>query len=716
MTLYAEVILSLPLQHSFTYLVPPGWEKQAEVGSRVLVPFKERKLTGFIINLRKRKLSSGIQLKEISEVLDERPVFSSSFLSFTRKLSEYYLSSWGEILQASLPPSFLLKTETKISLTDRGKGVRQKKDLAAGEKKILNLLQKRPYTPFFLRRKLKLKNLSSLLSRLEKKGLISVRREVKRKKSTPQKKSPPRFTQLEIDFSLDRESSQTAQQIAARLGQSSFSPFLLFGEGRKREGVYFYLIKRALQNKKKVLFLVPEISLTQAVIEKFEKRLGRRVACLHSRLSEKKREAEWKRIKEGEAEIVVGPRSTLLSPLQNIGLIIVDQEQDESYSQQESPQYDTRIGARLRAKQERCVLVWGSSFPTVESFYRAKKKGFLLPLFQEKSRRKAEVVDERKEREVISPLVKERIEQRLERKEPILVFVNRRGYASFLFCARCSHIPRCRDCDISLTYHKKDERLVCHYCQYSIPRIDRCPRCGAKIIRKRGLGIELIEEELKRTFPQSTVLCFDTDVTRTRKEQERILGRFLKGKIDILVGTQLLAHQVDLPLVSLVAVLHPETTLTLPDFRASQRTFQNLNQMKKFAHDGNQGEVIIQTSFPHHFSIRCAAEDDYESFYKQEIKFRRLMNYPPFSYLAEILFQGNNLRTLAQKSREFSSRIGKYGKDIEILGPALASVARVRGMKRVQLVLKAKKRHLLQRALNEALQGIRLRKSVFLRE
>ena len=714
MTLYAEVILSLPIDHGFTYIVPPSFREKAKIGSRVLVPFSQRVLTGFIVKLRKRRLVKEFQLKEIQKVLDERPVFSPSFLSFTRKLSDYYCSSWGELLQASLPPSLLLKTETKIFLTEEGKRELKKGEISRDERGILNLLQKRAYSTLFLKRKLKVKNFSLLLSRLEKRGLIRIQRRFKEKKLKNEVILPSRPTQLEIDFSLEEQFRQVADYIAQRSGEQGFSPFLLYGSLAKREAVYFYLIKKNLEKKKKILFLVPEISLTKTLIEKFEKKLGEKVACLHSRLSEKRRETEWRKIKKGDVELVVGPRSALLSPLVNIGLIIVDEEQDESYYQQESPTYDARKGSWFRAKQECCALVYGSAFPSVEAFYRARKRGYLLSLKNGTGKRKVEVVDERKERRILSQRLKERIGKKLKKREPILIFINRRGYASFLFCSRCNHIPRCLHCDISLTYHKKEEKLVCHYCNYSIPKITHCPQCGTRIIRKRGLGIEVIEEELKRVFPQSRVACFDTDVAKTKREQERIISRFAKGKIDILVGTQLLAHQVDLPLVSLAIIFYPETTLTLSDFKASQRTFQNLIQMMKFVRDDNEAEVIIHTSFPDHFSIRCAALDGYISFFNQEIKFRRLMNYPPFSFMAEVLFQGDNLRNLAWKSRQFSHQVDKYGNDVEILGPALASVAKVRGMNRVQFVLKTRKRRLLKQALKEYLNMVKLRKSILI--
>lgn len=712
MTLYAEVILPLPLNQTFSYSVPDRYREKAKIGTRVLVPFHKRILTGFIVDKKKRRKTRDLKLKEIIEILDEEPVFSPSFLSFTRRLGGYYYSSWGELLQSSLPPSFILKSQKKISISEKGKTTLKDKDISEDERELLGFLQRKAYSDLFLRRKFKNKNISRLLSQLEEKGLIHIQSEVRKVKRRSGAVSSLAQTQLEIDFSMDTQSLRIVDRIFEKTRKQVFSPFYLYGSSEKRESVYFHLIKEILAQGKKILFLVPEIALTQSLREKLEKKLGETVALFHSRLSESRRELEWQKVRRGEVDAVVGPRSALFSPLEDLGLIIVDEEQDDSYYQQESPSYDARKGAWLRAKQERAVLVYGSDIPSVEAFYRANERGYLLRLKDEKRKRMVEIVDERLEERLISRRLEERIRKRIEIGEPILVFFNRRGYASFLLCSRCSYIPRCVHCDIALTYHKREEKLVCHYCNYSLPRMDKCPECGSKIIRKRGAGIEAVEEELERIFPQSRIACFDTDVVKGRRIEERILRSFQGGKIDILIGTQLLAHQADLPQVSLVAILHPETILTLSDYRASQRTFQTLNHMLKFICDNKKAEAVIQTALPYHFSICKGAFQDYLSFYRKEIKFRRLMNYPPFSHIVEILFQGENLRAVARQSREFSASIRKEDEDIEILGPAFAPVTRVRGRNRVQVILKARNRRILDEILRGPLRSIKLRKSI----
>jgi primosomal protein N' (replication factor Y) len=714
MSLYAEVILGLPLTQPFTYIVPESYQSIAQVGTRVRVPFQRRSLTGFIIGLRKRRKTREYDLKEIQDVLDGKPVFSSDFLSFTRELSEYHFSSWGELLHSSLPSSYLPKSRSRYFLTERGELSLQDDSLPEDERLVLNLLQKGSYTRTHIKRKTKTTSLSSLLSRLEKKGFIQVKtemgRSVQRRKQTVL--SPP--VQLEMDFSIDRESLQAVDFISRSIEKEVFSPFYIHAPQTKREAVYFDLIQRVLDVQKRVLFLVPEISLTQTLLDKFEKRLGKRAALLHSQLTEKGRETQWERVREGQADVVLGPRSALFSPLTDVGLVILDEEHDDSYYQRESPSYDARKGAWMRAKNASSVLVYGSSMPSVEAYHKAKRGGYLISLQERSWKRKVEFAGGKATGGLLEDRLIQKIEEKIERKESVLVFYNRRGYVSFLVCPRCRFIPRCTRCDVALRYHKKEGRLLCHYCGYSKVKPEVCPECGNRFGLGQSFGIEVVEEELRKRLPRRCVVSFDSDAVRTKKDQERILTGFKKKKIDILLGTQLLARQTGLPPVSLVIVLHPEILLTLPDFRASQKTFQAVSQMAKFLNPEKDSELFIQTSVPDHYSIRCAAFEDYQSFFGQEINYRQIMNYPPFACVAEVLFTGENLRNLARESRNYSSLVKKMEADIEIWGPALASVARVRGRYRVQVVLKSKKKRTLARVLRESLFAVKSRKAVFL--
>ncbi len=714
MTLYADVILPLPLSQAFSYAVPPEFEGQIKPGMRVLVPFGERLLTGFVIRSRAKKRREDLKLKSICEVLDEAPFFSSRILSFTEKLSRYFFLPWGEILQAAVPPSFLIRSRASLVLSQKGFEALGQDLLSEEEKAVALLIRGKARRPRFLERKLSLKNAAAVLARMEKKGLILVKKEVRRvrRRKKNEVASPP--AQLELDFSFDSSLRQPGDIIHQAMSGKNFASFLVFGSAGRREAIYFELIKRTLLDGGRVLYLIPEISLSPALLDKLGRRLGGEAAVLHSGLSEKRRELEWQKIQKKRARVVVGPRSALFSPLDTLRLIILDEEQDESYRQQEGAAFDVRRGAWLRAKEEKAILLMGSAMPAIESYYRAKKGGYLIDLGLEGRRPRVILTDSRKDAAIVSRLLKQKIKERLLQKEPVLLFLNRRGYAAYLICVRCGFIPKCKRCDLALSYHKKEEKLICHYCRFSRPSLEECPRCGSRLIAKRGPGIEAVAEDLKKTFPQSRVKILAVDEAGRKKERETILDDFATGRVDILIGTQLLVHQANLPPVSLVGILHPEMILHLADFRSSQKAFQSISKALAFLSAGAAAEAVIQTSTPEHFSIREAARGDYPAFYAQEIRLRRLMGYPPFSCLAEVVFQSDNLRRLAEKARDFAARIRNSGEDIEIFGPSLAPVARVKGLGRIQVGLKAKHKRKLDKVLSPALEGIRFKRSIFL--
>ncbi|MFQ6069350.1 MAG: primosomal protein N' [Candidatus Aminicenantales bacterium] len=713
MTLYAEVILPLPLFRTFLYLIPEGWSSRVESGMSVLVPFGERLLTGFIVKLRKRKVDKDFELKEICEILTPEPLFSPHFLSFTRKLSEYYFTSWGEILQTSLPASFLVKSKRRVSLSEKGKRALESNGLSDNEKRLLSFLQGGNYTPLFIKRRLGPKYTSSFLSRLERKGLIHVESEVRKKLMRREEREEASVqSQLEIDFSLDKELRQVVEKVFLKADEGRFSPFLLFGPGEKRESAYLFLIKHFLARKRRVLYLVPEISLTEFSHQRLRAGLARNIGLVHSRMTEREKEIEWRKAKQGRVDIVLGSRSALFSPLENLGLIIVDGEEDGSYCQQESPVYDARKGAWIRAREEKAVLVYGSEEPSVGMFFKAKKRQILLSLGRSQKGKKISVVGERMKGRVIGGVLKKKIEERMEAREPVIVFLNRRGYASLLFCSRCSHLLRCPRCRTHLSYHRRNDSLICHSCGYSRLKIPECPDCGGRIMRMTGLGVEAAEEELRKIFHPKKIVAVTSDVLRTERERQRVFESFRKGKVDILLGTQLLAHRLDLPPVSLVSILFPEILLGFPDYRASQRTYHSIRRMKGFCREENGGEVLIQTSLPDHYTIHTAAEDDYLAFYHREIRIRRLMNYPPFSHVAQLILKGSNPRSLAALSRQIRSQIVKKEKNIEVLGPALNLVRKKKGGLNIQMIIKARREAELERVLSHIVGEVRSRVSI----
>ncbi|MGB8953664.1 MAG: primosomal protein N' [Candidatus Aminicenantales bacterium] len=715
MTLYAEVVFPLPLTRSFLYTIPPSLQGRAQTGTRVFAPLGNKTLMGFIVRIHRRKTDKIVAFKDIRNVIDESPVFTAPFLSFTQKLSGHYFASWGEFLEAALPPSLALKTKHRISLSEKGKEALRAGRLSGEEKKLAEILGGKSYSVFFLRRKYHLKSLSSLLSRMEKKEFVSFTGEVTKARPQREIRLPRPEVQLEFEFAPDAETQRSIEIVQEKIRASGFAPFYLFGPQNDRLAFYFFLIPKVFSLSKRVLFLVPEISFTRTLQEQIEKKLGKRAAFIHSRLSEAARETEWRRIMNRQVDVVVGPRSALFSPVENLGLVVLEEEQEESYFQPESPSYDARQGAWLRAVEQEAVLVYGSGTPTVEALYRAQKDGYLLTLNKGESRKekkRVSIVDVRMEDGGLSRRLNEEIRKRLLARKRIIIFLNRRGYASFLYCPKCGSIPKCQRCDISLAYHKREGKLICHYCRFSIPRLTSCPKCGNRVVEPRGAGVEAVEEELKRTFPKARVACFDSDITGGKKAREQILQDFEKRKIHILIGTELLAHRAGLPRASFIGILNPETRLAFPDFRSGQKTFQTINRMMGFLEDDPQAETLIQTALPDHFIIRAASRQDYPAFFEQEIQFRRLMDYPPFSLMAEVIFQGQNLRNLAQRVRTVLEDLRKRCPEVEIMGPALASISKLRGEHRIQVILRSHRKKKLDEFLAGLLGAVNVKKSV----
>ena len=714
MTLYADVVLPLPIDRPYTYLIPAELEAGTAVGSRVLVPLGERQLTGFVVGLRKSKPRLSVNLKPVAEVLDERPFLTPELLSFTRKVSRSSFTAWGEILQAAAPPSLLLRTRVAVRLTIKGEEALARGTLSDEEKQVAVLVSSRPHSPLFLEKKVRVKNLPGLLARMGKKDLIKAEKKLKRVSRRAQAAPPARPAQLELDFSLDESLRGAAGAILERMAKGTFAPFLLFGPAVRREAVYFHLIRRAVAQSGRVLHLVPEIALTQALIQTYKKRLGDGLAILHSAMTERQRELEWHKIKDGGAAVVVGTRSALFAPLPDVRLIIVDEEQDETYSQQEGLPFDVRKAARIRAEEERAVLVLGSAAPTVESFHSARKGGFLVDLGREPLRTNALLLDFQPTSGLIDPRLTKAIRARLEKGERTILFYNRRGYASGLVCPRCGRVPRCDRCDLSQVYHNKEGKLVCPSCRRAVPAVLTCTGCGGRMAVKPSAGIEAVAEELKRSFPGRRVEVFAAGEASRKEKKEALLRDFERNEIDILVGTHALIRQSGLSPVPLVAVLQPEMILQLADFRSGQKAFQAVAGALRFLREGDDSRLAVQTSAPGHYSIREAIRGDYRAFFDQEIKFRRLLDYPPFSCLAEVLLSGGNLRRLAAEARSLADKIRQAGKTIQVYGPALAPVARMKELRRVQVTLRARRAETIVKALARTLPGIKSRKAVFL--
>jgi primosomal protein N' (replication factor Y) len=515
---------------------------------------------------------------------------------------------------------------------------------------------------------------------------------------------------------LNSEQKHALAEIWRWLVAEKFTAALLHGvTGSGKTEVYLGAIEAALSRGKTAIVLVPEIALTLWVGRLVRARFGEQVAILHSALPDSERAREWWRARHGEARVVVGTRSAVFAPLENLGLIIVDEEQETSYKQEETPRYHGRDTAVYRARLEGAVALLGSATPSLETFHNARdRKYHLLELTARVADRplaEVRIVDLREEfrrahkAAPVSESLRAAIAMRLEEKTQAMVLINRRGYSWSSLCRSCGAFVQCQNCSIALTYHKDRQRLECHYCGYSLRPPKQCPKCHAAYMYFVGDGAERVEEYLRETFPAAKIARLDRDTVRTKREFQQVLGAFAKGELDVLVGTQMVAKGHDFQRVTLVGVVAADLALGRPDFRAAERTFQLLTQVAGRAGRGElSGEVLVETHYPEHYAIQHAAKQDYLSFYEKEAHFRRMLHYPPFSALASILVRDKKIENAIRWSRALAGYFAPYeNRGVKVLGPAAAPLARLRQEYRFQFLLKSPQRSALSQALSGAL-------------
>lgn len=506
------------------------------------------------------------------------------------------------------------------------------------------------------------------------------------------------------------------EDLTKRLEAARFEAVLLHGiTASGKTEIYLRLVARCLERGRSALMLVPEIALTPAMQAQFLARFGNQVALLHSGLSERERDEAWWRVRRGEARAVLGTRSAVFAPLTKLGLVIVDEEHDSGYKQDETPRYHGRDVAVVRARAHGALAILGSATPSLESYWNARQGKYRLTTLPERvagrSLATVEIVDMRQEfREThtqvpISRRLKEEIETQLRTAAQTMILLNRRGYSWFVLCRSCGQTQRCVNCSISLTYHRREHRLICHYCGYSAPVPARCPACGSEYLYYVGEGTEKIEQKFAELFPGARVARLDRDVARRAGQYQRLLADFRQRKIDILVGTQLIAKGHDFPGVTLVGVVSADLGLGLPDFRAAERTFQLLTQAAGRAGRGKApGRVLVQTFYPEHYAIRLAAEQNYAGFFSKEMSFRRLMHYPPVTALANVIAEDIKLEQAARVAKQigdFLTGVESRSQGIKVLGPSPAPLARIEGRYRIQFLLKSVSRSRLNAVLRQ---------------
>lgn len=686
---------------------------------RVLVPLGKRRATGVVADFL-AKTPPLKEIKEIQAVLDDRPVLDRSLLKLIDWASRYYLASMGEVLATILPPG--LRAQSSIVIVPKTGEFPEAGEL---ERKILEEARRRKgrLTIRSLAQRVPQKGLHRALDRLNTMGAVEVRERMPGQQRSTRLardlvKGPTDDNRGSLQkIKLTTEQERALHLIRSRLNRGGFETFLLYGvTGSGKTEVYLRAIEEAKKTKKRSLILVPEISLTPQLLDRLEERFPNRVGVLHSALTSSERLTQWWRTLDGSVDVVVGARSAVFAPLPDVGLIVVDEEHDTSYKQEEGLRYHARDLAVVRGKLLGCPVILGTATPAVESFENCRQGRYrLLELTRRVQRRplpRVEAVDLRVNNEKegdegkgISPRfqalprlslrLKEALQRNLARGWQSLIFLNRRGFANFLQCRLCGHVLRCSHCSVSLTFHLKQQSLFCHHCGFHEPTRDLCPGCGNLTLAGIGFGTETVEQEIARLMPRARIARMDRDTTNKRGAQERLLRHWEKGEIDVLVGTQMITKGHDVGGVTLVGVILADLSLNLPDFRAAERTFQLLAQVAGRAGRGQEpGSVIIQTFAPDHYAIRCAMDHNYKRFFESEIEFRRALNYPPFSRLVHLRLEGpapEDVEVTARRLGEELRREHSPKDNLEILGPAPAPIEKLRRRYRWQILVKGTK-------------------------
>jgi primosomal protein N' (replication factor Y) len=796
---FCDVALPVPLDMVFTYRVAA--EFKPVIGGRVLVPFRQQRFTGIVVELHDRKPS--VTIKPILNVLDVTPVLDEQLLRLGKWIADYYLAPLGEVFRTMLPLNAEFRRAIAYRITPEGRlalhlaGMsgssarsRRTPEEQAAEFRVLDYLAvqesppgdlhvqtsqvreetlrsatrvSKPILSGMVRKKwlvredvsvvrdatrsIKIAQLKSAdgklndnqrrlietlvasggrlpvdalqalevprstLATLMRRGLVEILEEPA---TFAVSRSKPRPSRLEFDFNSAQQAA--LNRIRDTVDTRKFAGMLMHGvTGSGKTVVYLAGMRAVLEAGRSAILLVPEIGLTPAVAADLHHIFGEEVAILHSALSDKERAQQWHRIKSGEARMVVGTRSAVFAPVADLALIIVDEEHDSSYKQEETPRYHARDVAVVRAKMANAVVVLGSATPSLESYFNAKKNKYALVELPDRVERRplpeVEIIDMRQEfqetghEQVISRKLAAEIKDRLDRKEQVMVLLNRRGYSPVVLCRSCGKKLECQNCAIALTHHKREHKMICHYCGYTAPVPKACVHCGSEYVYFLGTGSEKLEELLHGMFPQARIARLDRDTVRGHEDFERTLNALNEGELDILVGTQMIAKGHDIHGVTLVGVVGADSALGMPDFRAAERTFQLLTQVAGRAGRGQSpGKVILQTYFQDHYAVQYAAQHDFAGFYDKELRFRSWMHYPPYSALANVLIRSDKL----DEALQWSGTLGKWfeqtrHESVRVLGPATAPIMRLKRDYRYHFVLKSPSREKLNTTLRAML-------------
>ncbi len=708
--MFAEVIINSnakALNKTFDYIVPKNLEKKARIGARIFVPFgRSKKLdNGFIINLKE---TSEYANKEISVIEDEDSLTENNII-LAKLMSRKYFCNISDCIKLMLPPGtgganvnervkekkgrfvYLNKTIEQIE-DDIEKGILKKENHI----KIVKFLEKNSgiYGPDL---EILLDISNSILKTLQKNGYIVFKNEQLKRNPFINKNIKP-----DKEKKLTKAQQFTYDNIENDIINNRHSKNLIFGvTGSGKTEIYLRLIAKVLEQGKSAIVLVPEISLTPQMVDRFLARFGDNIAVLHSRLSIGERFDEWQKIKKNEAKIVIGARSAIFAPVENLGIIIIDEEHDMSYKSDMTPRYNAKDLAKYITAQNNCPLVLGSATPDLDTYYESEKgiiKRFELPDRANNSELPdIEIIDLRTElsngnRSMISYRLNDLIKENLNNKKQTILFLNRRGYSTFIMCRDCGYVAKCKNCNISLTYHKYENKLRCHYCGFEQDVIKICPDCGSDKVRYFGTGTQKLEEEVHNLFPQVSTIRMDIDTVTKKNSHEEILNKFKNENIDILIGTQMIVKGHHFPNVTLVGVISVDGMLNIDDYRSTERAFQSLVQVAgRAGREKEKGIVIFQSYNIDSYTINYAKNQDYLSFYKTEIDFRKKLKYPPFCDIILIKFQGENLKEIQKISKNIYDFLEKSINNTGIIyKPIPAPIDKIKNKYRWRMIIKTK--------------------------
>ncbi|MBN2790959.1 MAG: primosomal protein N' [Desulfuromonadales bacterium] len=708
--LIADIAVNVPLKQLFSYLVPESMAREVRVGMRAKIPFGRRTTVGTILSLRE---GGAENLKALCELVDPELSLPESLIQLLRWAADYYCHPIGQVVKSALPADHGDdKGRTKI-LTEKFYSCLKDEPVPRGQKqrKILHYVAVQgAVSRSQLRGEFAAP--ASTLSRLVEEGYL-------KEEQKEQIRDPFETVDIPKDqcLTLNDEQKSAVNEISLALDNNLFRSFLLHGvTGSGKTETYLKAVEYCLASHRQALILVPEISLTPQLVARFRARFvaqGRKIAVLHSGLSAGERFDAWREILRGHISIVIGARSAIFAPLDKLGLIIVDEEHDSSYKQGEGFRYNARDLALVRGQQLKSVVVLGSATPSFASFYRSEEKGMKRLELNHRVHAGAlpevQLIDLREQltEGALSNVLIAEIQQALEQKSQIMLLLNRRGYAPFLLCADCGESFHCPNCSISLTFHQHRKQLRCHYCDYFETVPEQCHKCQSLNIETQGAGTERLEEELAELFPTARIARMDRDSTGRKGAHQRLSDAMLERKIDILVGTQMVAKGHDFPGVALVGVLNADSALNIPDFRSAERSFALLTQVAGRAGRTGGGKVFIQTYNPEHYALICAVSQDYQAFYRQEFPFRRELGYPPCGFLANLVLSGHDLDQVQNAAQRLSFYLSGLENAVQVLGPSPCPLARLRGRNRYQILLKSSDRPALRRLLLHLDEGCR---------